>query len=83
MRVVAFTLNGFLTYGISESTVLFFEEEEAFTYKDTYLSPCWGDEKNQQDIKILAYHYIEFFGGVGLSYWFYKYRKIHSDENEK
>ena len=83
LRVVAFTLNGFLTYGISEYSVFFFEKEESFTYKDTHLSPCWGDEmKIQQDIKILAYHYIEFFGNVGSSYWWYKYRKIHSDENE-
>jgi len=83
LRVVAFTLNGVLTYAISESSVFFFEKEESFTYKDTHLSPCWGDEmKIQQDIKILAYHYIEFFGNVGSSYWWYKYRKIHSDENE-
>ena len=83
LRVVAFTLNGFLTYGISEYSVFFFEKEESFTYKDTHLSPCWGDEKNQQDIKILAYHYIEFFGREGSSYWWCKYHKIHSDENEK
>lgn len=83
LRVVAFTLNGVLTYAISESSVFFFEKEESFTYKDTHLSLCWGDEmKIQQDIKILAYHYIEFFGNVGSSYWWYKYRKIHSDENE-
>ena len=83
LRVVAFTLNGVLTYAISESSVFFFEKEASFTYKDTHLSPCWGDEmKIQQDIKILAYHYIEFFGNVGSSYWWYKYRKIHSDENE-
>lgn len=83
LRVVAFTLNGALTYAISESSVFFFEKEESFTYKDTHLSPWWGDEmKIQQDIKILAYHYIEFFGNVGSSYWWYKYRKIHSDENE-
>ena len=83
LRVVAFTLNGVLTYAISESSVFFFEKEESFTYKDTHLSQCWGDEmKIQQDIKILAYHYIEFFGNVGSSYWWYKYRKIHSDENE-
>ena len=83
LRVVAFTLNGVLTYAISESSVFFFEKEESFIYKDTHLSPCWGDEmKIQQDIKILAYHYIEFFGNVGSSYWWYKYRKIHSDENE-
>lgn len=37
---------------------------------------------NQQDIKILAYHYIEFFGEDGHSYWWSKYWKIHSDENE-
>ena len=83
LRVVAFTLNGVLTYAISESSVFFFEKEASFTYKDTHLSPWWGDEmKIQQDIKILAYHYIEFFGNVGSSYWWYKYRKIHSDENE-
>ena len=83
LRVVAFTLNGVLTYAISESSVFFFEKEESFTYKDTHLSPWWGDEmKIQQDIKILAFHYIEFFGNVGSSYWWYKYRKIHSDENE-
>lgn len=83
LRVLAFTLNGVLTYAISESSVFFFEKEESFTYKDTHLSPCWGDEmKIQQDIKILAYHYIELFGNVGSSYWWYKYRKIHSDENE-
>lgn len=83
LRVLAFTLNGVLTYAISESSVFFFEKEESFTYKDTHLSPWWGDEmKIQQDIKILAFHYIEFFGNVGSSYWWYKYRKIHSDENE-
>ena len=32
---------------------------------------------------ILAYHYIEFFGREGSSYWWCKYHKIHSDENEK
>lgn len=83
LRVVAFTLNGFLTYGISEHSVGLFEITESFTYKDTHLSPCWGDEKNQQDIKILAYHYIEFFGREGSSYWWCKYHNIHSDENEK
>lgn len=52
LRVVAFTLNGVLTYAISESSVFFFEKEESFTYKDTHLSLCWGDEmKIQQDIK--------------------------------
>lgn len=62
LRVVAFTLNGVLTYGISEISVFFFEKEESFTYKDTHLSLCWDDDmKIQQDIKILAYHYIEFF----------------------
>ena len=63
--------------------LFFYKKEESFTYKDTHLSPCWGDEKNQQDIKILAYHYIEFLGDDGLSYWWCKYHKIHSDENEK
>ena len=33
LRVVAFTLNGVLTYAISESSVFFFEKEESFTYK--------------------------------------------------
>ena len=59
LRVVAFTLNGTLTYGISDHEM-----------------------NNQQDIKILAYHYIEFFGEDGHSYWWSKYWKIHSDENE-
>ena len=55
-----------LDYQVEENKIhFFFEKEESFTYKDTHLSPCWGDEKNQQDIKILAYHYIEFFGEDG------------------
>lgn len=83
LRVVAFTLNGTLTYGISELGVSFFEEE-SLTYKDNHLYPSWWHHEmnNQQDIKILAYHYIEFFGYEGRSYWWRKYRKIHSDENE-
>ena len=83
LRVVAFTLNGILTYGISELGVSLFEEE-SLTYKDTHLYPSWWHREmnNQQDIKILAYHYIEFFGEDGHSYWWRKYWKIHSDENE-
>lgn len=83
LRVVAFTLNGTLTYGISELGVSFFEEE-SLTYKDNHLYPSWWHHEmnNQQDIKILAYHYIEFFGEDGHSYWWSKYWKIHSDENE-
>lgn len=80
LRVLAFTLNGFLTYGISERCVSSFERNESFTYIHTYLYPWWDDEmNNQQDIKNLAYHYVEFFGKKGHSYWWNEYREKQSN----
>ncbi len=77
VRVLAFTLNGVLTYAKSDVCVSSFKMGY-FRYNEDDLDFEFDYEMdNQQDIKLLAYHYVENFGEDGHTYWWNVYRKIH------
>lgn len=79
LRVLAFTLNGVLKYDVIREDCLSFESHGFFKYSEGYLDYvyCEADLDDQQDIKLLAYHYVETFGEEGHLYWWNEYRKNH------
>ena len=83
LRVLAFTLNGVLTYDVIREDCVSFERHGTLTYSEGYLHsvPVYYEDEmaDQQDIKLLAYHYVEIFGEEGHSYWWNEYKKIHPE----
>lgn len=69
LRVLAFTLNGVLLYDVIREDCISFEKQGNLTYSEGYLySDCYGVVNDQQDIKLVAYHYVELFEERGHSY---------------
>ena len=60
-----------------------FERDGFLKYSEGYLYSipvyCDDERDDQQDIKLLAYHYVEAFGEEGHLYWWNEYRKIHPE----
>ena len=83
LRVIAFTLNGVLKYDVIRKDCVSFERDGFLKYSEGYLYSipvyCDDERDDQQDIKLLAYHYVEAFGEEGHLYWWNEYRKIHPE----
>lgn len=83
LRVLAFTLNGVLKYDVIREDCFSFERDVFLKFSEGYLYSipvyCDDERDDQQDIKLLAYHYVEDFGEEGHIYWWNEYRKNSSE----
>lgn len=84
LRVLAFTLKGVLHYAFTEESCVSLESG-CLIYSGDYLfsTDCCTDSAEEDDIRqntrLIAYHYVEFFGEKGHSYWWNEYRKKQSN----
>lgn len=80
LRIIAYLRNEKLSYCLNDS-YWHFSSEESVDIHDGWL---WSyvDEYDDNLIKInpIAYHYVEFFGEEGHSYWWKTYRELHKLE---
>lgn len=84
LRMLAFTLKGVLQYAFTEESCVSLERG-CLIYSGDYLfsTDCYTDSAEEEDIRqdtrLIAYHYVEFFGEKGHSYWWNEYRKKQSN----
>ena len=81
IREIAFTVNGVLKYDfIYRDNCVSFAKRNSLTYRDGHLQTLYLDEyvDEEEEIKLVAYHYVDIFGEQGHSYWWDEYLKIHS-----
>ena len=84
LRMLAFTLKGVLQYAFTEESCVSLERG-CLIYSGDYLfsTDCYTDSAEEDDIRqdtrLIAYHYVEFFGEKGHSYWWNEYRKKQSN----
>lgn len=81
LKVLAFTLKGVLQYAFTEESCVSLERG-CLIYSRDYLFSTHGsdsaeEEDIRQDTRLIAYHYVEFFGEEGHLYWWNEYRKNH------
>ena len=82
--MLAFTLKGVLQYAFTEESCVSLENG-CLIYSGDYLfsTDCYTDSAEEEDIrqdtKLIAYHYVEFFGEKGHSYWWNEYREKQSN----
>ncbi|MFA4046649.1 hypothetical protein HPS54_05240 [Prevotella sp. PCHR] len=75
LRVLPFTVNGVLKYDLTNVCCTYLPPLN-LGYSEGDLHYVY-ESKYKLDIKRLAYHYVEYFGEEGHSYWWDEYKKIH------